>query len=122
MLTEYERIVAVWRVSKNQIGLKHSKVVPSQIIEALLEPKAWLLYLAAICYGILNGGVANFLSAIIEGFGYSALKTSLLQTPGGAFELTCVIVLGYISTLPNMIGVTILCEFPTTVIFTDGTR
>lgn len=110
MLTEYERMVAVWRISHNQTGLKHAKIIPSQIKEAFLDPRQWLLYLMGICYGILNGGVANFLAAIIKGFGYTPLRTSLLQTPVGAFELVMVIAFGYLSRLPNMLGVTIVCK------------
>ncbi|KAH6712288.1 MFS transporter [Leptodontidium sp. MPI-SDFR-AT-0119] len=97
-LTEYERIVAVWRVSKNQTGIK----------EALLDSKTYLLLLMAACYGILNGGVANFISSIIKGFGYSPLKTSLLQTPGGAFEIVMCIAFGYLSTYKNTLGLTII--------------
>ncbi|RDW59325.1 putative Mfs allantoate transporter [Aspergillus mulundensis] len=108
MLSEYERIVAVWRISRNQTGLKQPQINTSQIKEALVDPRQWLLYLMAICYGILNGGVANFLAAIIKGFGYSPLRTSLLQTPVGAFELVMVIAFGYLSKVPNMLGVTIV--------------
>jgi hypothetical protein len=111
MLTEYEKVVAVWRISRNQTGLKNFKTVPAQIKEALLDAKVWLLFLMAICYGILNGGVTNFLSAIIEGFGYDALRTSLLQTPVGGFELVMVIAFGYLSKVPNMIGVTIFSQY-----------
>ncbi|KAL4951934.1 major facilitator superfamily domain-containing protein [Aspergillus filifer] len=108
MLSEYERVVAVWRISRNQTGLKQPKIVPSQIKEALLDPRQLLLYLMAACYGILNGGVANFLAAIIKGFGYSALRTSLLQTPVGAFQLVMVIAFGYLSKVKNMLGATIV--------------
>ncbi|CAI7598921.1 unnamed protein product [Penicillium glandicola] len=108
MLTEYERVVAVWRISRNQTGLKEPKIVPAQIREALVDPRQWLLYLMAICYGILNGGVANFLAAIIKGFGYSALRTSMLQTPVGALELVMVIAFGYLSKVRNMLGATIV--------------
>ncbi|CAK7568367.1 MAG: hypothetical protein SEPTF4163_006355 [Sporothrix epigloea] len=108
MLTEYEKVVAVWRISQNQTGLKHNEIVPGQIKEALLDPKSWLLFLMAICLGILNGGTTNFLSAIIAGFGYSPLKTSLLQTPVGAFELVMVILLGYLSKVRNFLGMTII--------------
>ncbi|KAL2839738.1 major facilitator superfamily domain-containing protein [Aspergillus pseudoustus] len=108
MLTEYERVVAVWRISRNQTGLKQPQIVPSQIREALLDPRQWLLYLMAICYGILNGGVANFLAAIIKGFGYSPLRTSLLQTPVGGIQVVMVIAFGYLSKMRNMLGVTIV--------------
>ena len=108
MLTEYERVVAVWRVSKNQIGLKHAEIKRSQIKEALLDGKCYLIYLTGIAFGILNGGVTNFMSAIIKGFGYDALKTSLLQTPGGAFTVVACFALGYLSTKRNMVGVSIV--------------
>lgn len=108
MLTEYERVVAVWRVSKNQTGVKDPKIMPHQIKEALLDSKTYILLLMAACYGILNGGVANFISSLIKGFGFDALRTSLLQTPGGAFELVMCIAFGYLSTNKNTLGLTII--------------
>ncbi len=67
-----------------------------------------MLRLSGAGMGILNGGVTNFASALIKGFGFNALKTSLLQTPGGAFELVFVILLGYLATVKNMLGATII--------------
>lgn len=111
MLTEYERMVAVWRVSKNQMGIKHHTLVPAQIKEAMLDPKTWLVLLMGACTGILNGAVANFASAIIKGFGFDALKTTLLQTPGGAFELFGCMILGWVATKRNLLGATIIGEW-----------
>ncbi|KAL4928124.1 uncharacterized protein BDV17DRAFT_291871 [Aspergillus undulatus] len=108
MLTEYERVVAVWRISRNQMVLKQPKIVPSRIKEAFLRPRQWLLYLMAICYGILNGGVANFLAAIIKGFGYSPLRTSLLQTPVGGIQVAMVIAFGCLRKVPNMLDATVV--------------
>lgn len=108
MFTDYERVVAVWRVSKNRTGVKDPKIHPAQIREALLDPKTWLLMVTGACYGILNGGVANFGSALIKGFGFSPLRTSLMQAPGGAFELVFVILFGYLATVKNMLGATII--------------
>lgn len=110
MLTEYERMVAVWRVSKNQMGLKHHKLVPAQIKEALIDPKTYLLFLMGTCTGILNGAVTNFASALIKGFGFNALRTSLLQTPGGAFEVIGCIFFGFLATKKNMLSITIIRE------------
>jgi MFS family permease len=108
MLNEYERMVAVWRVSKNQMGIKHHKVVPSQIKEAFLDGRTYLMLLMGACTGILNGGVANFASSLIKGFGFDALRTSLLQTPGGAFEIIGCIGFGFIATRKNLLGLTII--------------
>ncbi|KAF8860424.1 MFS allantoate transporter [Acephala macrosclerotiorum] len=108
MLTEYERIVAVWRVSKNRTGVKDPQIHSYQIKEALLDVKTWLLLITGACFGILNGGVANFSSALIEGFGFTPLKTSLMQAPGGAIELVFVILFGYLATVKNMLGATII--------------
>lgn len=110
-LTEYERVVAVWRVSRNKTGVKDPKVQPYQFKEALLDVKTWILLVAAAATGILNGGVANFASALIKGFGFDALRTSLLQTPVGAFELVFVILFGYLATVKNMLGVTIISTY-----------
>ena len=111
MLSEYERMVAVWRVSKNQMGIKHKALIPYHIKEAFLDGKTYLLLLMGICTGILNGGVANFASALIKGFGFSALRTSLLQTPGGAFELISCMAFGWIATRKNMLGLTVISKF-----------
>lgn len=108
MLSEYERVVAVWRISKNQTGVKTTKFQSYQVREALLDPKTYLLFIMAACYGILNGGVANFLSTLIKGLGFGALETSLLQTPGGAFEIVTCIAFGYIATYKGALGATIV--------------
>lgn len=113
MFSKYERVVAVWRISRNQTGLKNSKFQWHQVKEALLDPKTYLLLVMASAFGILNGGVANFMSALIGGLGFDPLRTSLLQTPGGAIEVVACMILGYISTLKNMTGITIMStSFP----------
>lgn len=111
MLNEYERMVAVWRVSKNQMGIKHHTFVSAHIKEALLDGKTYLLLLMGVCTGILNGGVANFASALIKGFGFDALRTSLLQTPGGAFELIGCMFFGWVATKKNLLGATVISKF-----------
>ncbi|KIW62894.1 hypothetical protein, variant [Phialophora macrospora] len=107
-LTEYERMVAVWRVSKNQMGLKHRKVVSHQVKEALLDPKTYLVMLMGACTGLLNGAVSNFGSAIVRGLGFSPLKTTLLQTPAGAFEVIGCVCFGWLATKRNLLGLTII--------------
>ncbi|KAM0809056.1 hypothetical protein AB5N19_09399 [Seiridium cardinale] len=108
MLSEYERVVAVWRASKNQMGIKHSAIKPAQIKEALLDGRCYLLFMTGIGLGILNGGVTNFMSAIIKGFDFDSLRTSLMQAPGGAFEIIGCLGLGYVSQGRNMLGLTLI--------------
>ncbi|BDD61440.1 hypothetical protein MAP00_006484 [Monascus purpureus] len=109
ILTDYERIVAVWRISKNRTGVQHPRFLMYQVKEALLDPKTYLMLLMGISYGILNGSVTNFMSALIKGFGFSPIRSTLLQMPGGAVEVVSCIILGYISTFKNMTGVTMIC-------------
>ncbi|KAF2105055.1 MFS transporter [Rhizodiscina lignyota] len=108
MLNEYERIVGVWRVAKNQIGLKERKIRLYQVTEALLDGRSWLLWGTGACVGMLNGAVANFMSSIIKGFGFDPLQTTLLQTPGGAFEFFGCWFFGWLSAYPNMVGPSII--------------
>ncbi|KNG89671.1 hypothetical protein ANOM_002334 [Aspergillus nomiae NRRL 13137] len=108
MLSEYERIVAVWRVSHNQMGIKNPTIKSYQIKEALLDGRCYLLYMAGMGIGILNSGVTNFMSAIIKGLNFDPLRTSLMQAPGGAFEIVGCLSLGYVSQYRNMLGISVI--------------
>lgn len=108
MLTEYERIVAVWRISKNKTGIKHTKMLPYQMKEALFDPKTHLVLGVAAALGILNGSVTTFMSALIKGFGFTPLMTSLLQMPGGAFQVVWCFTFGYVGTQKNLMGFSLI--------------
>jgi hypothetical protein len=101
-------MVAVWRISKNQMGIKHQAIVKRQIKEALFDGRTYLLWMMGVATGILNGSVTNFASSLIKGFGFDPLRTSLLQTPGGAFEIIGCVFFGWLSTKKNMLGITIM--------------
>ena len=45
---------------------------------------------------IPNGGITNFFSQLIEGFGYSETESLLYGTPGGAVEVVTLVVGGYL--------------------------
>lgn len=108
MLNDYEKVVAVWRISRYRIGLKANEFKRYQVVEAFLDPKVWVVWLMGAAVGILNGGVANFTSALIKGFGCDALRASLMQTPGGAFEIVGCILLGYLSSFEGWLMPSIL--------------
>lgn len=54
-LTESERVKAVDRIRSNQTGLKESKFVWKQAIEAMTDLKVWLLVLFMLANSIPNG-------------------------------------------------------------------
>ena len=68
------------------IGVKTKQFQSRQAIEALLDVKVHCLSLVALGCGVINGGVSNFASSLIKGYGFSGINTTLLQLPTGAFE------------------------------------
>jgi MFS family permease len=98
-LTHKQRVVAVQRVAVNMIGVKTRKFKPAQAVEAFLDIKIITCGLIGLACGIINGGVSNFASALIKGFGFSGINATLLQLPTGAFEFLLVPVCGLVTTL-----------------------
>ncbi|KAE8168423.1 major facilitator superfamily domain-containing protein [Aspergillus tamarii] len=78
-LGEDDRHKAVLRVQENMTGIKNDEFKVDQFIEALLDLKCWAFVLIQLSCSIPNGGVSNFGSIIIEGFGFSTLNTLLVQ-------------------------------------------
>jgi hypothetical protein len=58
-LTEEDRDKAVKRVEENMTGIKSDQWKMHQCIEALLDIKAWLLFIIQIAGQIANGGVQS---------------------------------------------------------------
>ncbi|KAF2742129.1 allantoin permease [Sporormia fimetaria CBS 119925] len=89
-LTHKQRIVAIDRVASNMIGVKTKQFHKAQAIEALLDFKVLCLALIGLGCGVINGGVSNFSSSLIKGFGFSGIYATLLQLPTGAIEFVVV--------------------------------
>jgi MFS family permease len=108
-----ERRIVVKRLRENQTGVENKQFKPYQIWEAFTDYKMAGFFLIALLQAIVNGGVSNFGTLIIQGFGYSSCKlrhpvmllimtdnttvgTSLLQIPYGALIaiaiLSCVFI------------------------------
>ena len=101
-LTEREKAIAIHRIAVNGTGVKNIKVKKYQIYEALLDPKLYFLAMFQLAVGIINGGVTNFSTSLIKGFGYDGIMATLLNLPGGAIELVFVPLAGYLaSTMKN---------------------
>jgi hypothetical protein len=50
---------------------------PHQIFEALTDWKVWTFFLLGLSANIPNGGISNFGTLIIKGFGYSTRGCSI---------------------------------------------
>ena len=55
-LTEEERLIAIERLRANQTGFKNSTIDKSQIMEAFMDVKTWLLAILILAGNIPNGG------------------------------------------------------------------
>lgn len=98
-LTHKEKVVAIHRIAENMIGVKNKHFNLRQALEATYDVKVWCLVLMGMSFGIINGGVSNFASSLIKGFGFSGIYATLLQLPTGAIEFVvvplCGIAAGY---------------------------
>lgn len=97
-LTHKQRVVAIHRIAGNMIGVKTPHFQFRQALECLYDPKVHSLMLIGLACGVINGGVSNFASALLKGFGFSGIYATLLQLPTGAFEFFLVPVCGLIAT------------------------
>jgi len=95
-LTLREKRIAVDRIRENQTGVENKHLKPYQILEAFMDYKLYMFFiLGVVCEwlheaisqtlltyltgNIPNGGISNFGTIIIQGFGFSTLVTTLMQ-------------------------------------------
>lgn len=86
-LDAQERMYANRRPQQQTRSFKTSEWKLDQFLEALRDPKTWLLFIFTICTCIPNGGYTSFNGIIIKGFGFDTLTTLLMGMPGSAFGL-----------------------------------
>ncbi|KAL2850145.1 major facilitator superfamily domain-containing protein [Aspergillus pseudoustus] len=91
-LSKEDQFKAVERVQDNLTGIKSHHIKRYQIVEALLDPKTWLLALFQFTQNVPNGGVGAFATIVVEGFGFSTLDTLLVQMIGTGFQIVFVVV------------------------------
>ncbi|KAJ6035645.1 hypothetical protein N7499_002770 [Penicillium canescens] len=97
-LSHRQRVIAVQRVAENMIGVKTREIKPRQALENLYDVKVLCCAGIGIACGVINGGVSNFASALIKGFGFNGIYATLLQLPTGAFEALIVPICGIVAT------------------------
>lgn len=80
-------MVAVYRVSHNRTGVKHTKILWYQAREASVDIKTYFIAIQACLLGILNGGTVNFMSALLKGFGFSSYKSLMYQVCASLYTM-----------------------------------
>lgn len=78
-LTPKQRRMAIERLRENQTGVENKHLKWYQVREAFADFKLYMFFLIAVVANIPNGGISNFGTIIIKGFGFSTLVTTLMQ-------------------------------------------
>ncbi|KAH8885747.1 MFS general substrate transporter [Thozetella sp. PMI_491] len=97
-LTENERRIAVHRVAQNMTGIKGYEWKSYQVWHALKDPKVWLLMVYELFKSIPNGGITNFGTLVIKGFGFDSFRTLLIGLPTSVVGAGSMLIWGYFST------------------------
>ncbi|KAF8687957.1 hypothetical protein AX14_003576 [Amanita brunnescens Koide BX004] len=90
-LTPEERVLAVRRIKANQAGVENKYWKKAQFIEALTDPKTYLLALFAALSQIFNS-VTNQRQIIVNEFGFNLIQTTLLGCVDGVVEIVAILV------------------------------
>ncbi|KAL9109882.1 MAG: hypothetical protein Q9227_005585 [Pyrenula ochraceoflavens] len=119
-LTKEERIVAVERLRRGQTGVTSHKIKWSQVVEAFLDVKLYLLAIMSTASWTTNGAVTGFGPLIVSTFGWNSFQSILLQFPLAAVYGCSLVLGGFISSrVPNVrIVVLIIFSLPVIAGFT----
>ncbi|KAH8883375.1 MFS general substrate transporter [Thozetella sp. PMI_491] len=126
-LSQDEKVTAIQRVIENKSGTKSRAIDRSQIIEAFMDIKIWLIALIAFCNAFCGGALA-FQSLIMQGFGFTPLQVALLNMPYGIFQAGFGLLAGYVvhkipnsrllvmsvSQIPPIVGTVMINQLPST--------
>lgn len=57
------------------------------MLEALRDPKYWVLAVATMAFSVTNAGITNFNPLITSGYGFSPTQTALMSSPQAAVAI-----------------------------------
>ncbi|KAI1385696.1 MFS general substrate transporter [Hypoxylon trugodes] len=116
-LTKEEKFAAVERLRYGQTGVRCTKFKWSQLREAVLDIKIWLIAIMMASAYTVNGAVSGFGPLIVSTFGWSTLESIVFQFPLGGLCLIVILLTGWLgSRYPNIrILMLIICCLPVIV-------
>ncbi|KAK2868105.1 hypothetical protein FQN49_003154 [Arthroderma sp. PD_2] len=85
-LTDEEKYHAVKRLAENKTGIVNKSWKWNQAIEAIIDPKTWIIFLFNVTINIPNGGLITFGGILIKNLGFSPIQASLLNMPTGVMS------------------------------------
>ncbi|OJJ07289.1 hypothetical protein ASPVEDRAFT_363578 [Aspergillus versicolor CBS 583.65] len=98
-LTKKEQAIVIQRTVANKTGtMDNDSFKLGQAWDALRDPQTWFLVLYQFCVNLWNGGVTSFSSIIINSFGFSHLKSLLMQMPMGGAQIVFLVLSAAIAT------------------------
>lgn len=122
-LSEEQKSRAIARICENQTGLNEDRRWKwAQAVEALTDPKIWLVVIYQLAIAIPNGAVTTFMSLVIAGLGFSRLEVYLLQMPVGFIHGCAALISTYICSHVKSarcwvaMGLTIIAIFGTILV------
>ncbi|KAE8153636.1 MFS general substrate transporter [Aspergillus avenaceus] len=80
-LPSSQRAPAYRRAQQSQQSYQSREWKRDQFIEALIDPKTWLLFVYNFLVSLPNGGITNFSSLVIASFGFDTFNTLLYTIP-----------------------------------------
>ncbi|KAL4914619.1 major facilitator superfamily domain-containing protein [Aspergillus aurantiobrunneus] len=99
-LTKREQAIVLQRTVANKTGVMDTGDFKArQAWLALRDPQTWFLVLYTFCVNLWNGGVTSFSSIIINSFGFSQLRSLIMQMPMGAAQVVFLVLSAGIATL-----------------------
>lgn len=76
-LTDKEKDIVQER-SRDNCVVRNKKIKKEHMVEALKEPRLYLIFIAQLCNCLQNGGLITFSTLLIEGLGFSVSTNPLV--------------------------------------------
>ncbi|KAK5940524.1 hypothetical protein PMZ80_006940 [Knufia obscura] len=95
--TSEEKVVAIERLRRGQLGTRCQKIKWEQIKEALLDIRVWIITMMMGIAYVINGAISGFGPLIVSTFGWSAYDALLWQMPLGGICFVGILLVGYLS-------------------------
>lgn len=82
-----EKVALIEHIKINQTGIVNKRFHPQQVVQGLFDLGIWFLGIIVVLQ-LVSGGLTLFYSVtMLNGFGYSAERSALLNMPVGAINL-----------------------------------